>query len=177
MIDEKALQQIKATKKAPLTFNDYANYIGVLFPLFLIFCGCILVKNLLLFHKDVIDLIIAISLILIGGFLLRFMLTRFKANFTYVQVGINSDVSLKDIAEKMHADLNLAFYQFNNQLGLIEAYTKTTLLSWGEKITIIHCGTYVLINSQPMGQPATIYHDKVNVRKVRELVEGLFVNA
>ncbi len=169
----KKLQKIKSTKKAPLLFKDYALLCTLIVPLSFIFNAILLAKNTWPYDNLPNQLITPISITIIAVFIAIFIVNRFIGNTTFTTVNIKSQTSLETIAEKIQSTLKLSSLQIDEKSGLLEAHTRTTAFSWGEKITIIHNGTEILINSRPTGQPATIFKDRLNVMRVRELVEGL----
>lgn len=172
-MNPKALQKIKATKKAPLNFDDYALLFSIIVPLFFMVMGLFFIKNIDRQQITIENLFFAVCVIGVGVIGVIFICRRFIENRTYISIPISNAITLEIIVEKMKSAFKLTHLEIEKKNAIIEAYTQTTPLSWGEKITVIHNGAEILINSRPTGQPATIYKDRLNVRRVRELVAGL----
>ena len=172
MTDQKRIQQIKESQKAPMTFDDYSNYFFFIFPLAFIAMGLSLVYNYFKFHTELTILLASVFLLALGSFIFYFTTKRLRENITFERVDMKANETIESIVEKIKINFKLRGIDFDKELGLIVAYTKWTGLSWGEKLTLIIDKKSILINSRPTGvrQPVTIYKDKENIFRLKEII-------
>ena len=172
MTDKETIQRIKETQKSPMTFDDYSNYFIFVFPLAFIVIGLSMIYNYFKFDTDLNILLVSLTFISLGSYLFYFTIKRLRDNITFERVDLLSNETIESIAEKIKSHFKLRDVDLDKELGLIEAYTKWSAFSWGEKLTLIIDGKSILLNSRPTGvrQPVTILKDRTNVKRLKEIL-------
>lgn len=171
MTKKELVQHIKQTGKFVRTYDDYTSYFIFVFPISIGFIGFSMIYNYFKFHSEITLLLVAILFISMA-FLFGFHINRrLKENITFESISTtNHDIDT--IAEKLKKNFKGIEIKVNHNLGVIEAYTKMTGFSWGEKLTLIIDKNSILINSKPSGtrQPITILKDRKNIKKLKQIL-------
>ena len=162
------IEQIKISKQFPRRFDDYFNYFIPLLG------GCLaglstwglmttpgLLKMYFFFFTCFSLALLALSLI------------RLNDNIKFKTVFLKPTISPDNIADVFIQCFRINSINVQKEIGKIEAFTKTSLFSWGEKITVIITHQGVLINSRPSAirQAFTIFEDRKNIRKLTRLLK------
>lgn len=172
MANKETIQRIRRTLKSSMTFDDYSNYFIFIFPLTFIFIGLSMFYNYLKFDTDLNILLVSLTLISLGAYFFYFTAKQLRHNTRFVRVDLRSNETIESVAEKIETHFKLRGVHVDKELGLIEAYTKWSAFSWGEKMTLIIEKNSVLLNSRPTGvrQPITFYKDRSNINKLKEIL-------
>ena len=105
----------------------------------------------------------------LGIFFTFYVVRRIQSERKFIALDLPNDILFDDISEKIKSS---TWAIISKSEDLIEISTNMSLFSWGELMTIIKTDTNrILVNSRPTGsQPFTINRDKVNLKKLSELL-------
>ncbi|MGN7784455.1 SoxR reducing system RseC family protein [Niabella sp. 22666] len=169
MAEENYVEGIKKTKKMKRQFEDYLNYFIFIFPLGITFIGFLMIIDFFRHNSEIGQLLISFIPISLGLLFAYFTLKRLIENIKFETIENPKNLDLDKLKVAIENYFRTNRIDINKELGLIEVSTKLTGFSWGERITIIKDGSTFLVNSKP-SQPITIYKDRKNIKKIREIL-------
>jgi hypothetical protein len=131
----------------PLTINEVTNRISL--------------NNILSLYP--------FGLLLAGGLFFLISYKRIESEKQFRRIELRRALSLEELKDTV---VEIGWFVEKANEKYIVAETDISLFSWGEEVTLIQCGSYLLINSRPSGsQPFTFNRDRFNYNKLKEFLE------
>src|SRR5690606_19049183 len=106
---------------------------------------------------------------LLGLFFTYYTIKRIETEKKFHILKLPDNISFTDVSDKVQT---IKWTIISKEKNVIQASTKISLFSWGERVTIVKGNNNtILINSQPFGrQPFTFNRDKVNFKKLKDIL-------
>jgi hypothetical protein len=146
--------------KWPITNLDYlSKYFILIAPITLIYVA------ITEYYRNNPALIIFLTGIVLFAIIIYGIETERK----FIEIILTKDLSTSEIAKKLTQN-KWTFIKQENEV--LEFSTKTSLVSWGEKVTIIKVSKdKLLVNSQPSGRNIFSFKNRVNYNTIKSTIE------
>ena len=175
MITDEEKDYIKSNLKWQFNWVDFSRYfiivgpIGITFIAYSMFYGGFKYGHI--YNNNFMNpfFFTASCGLLLGLFFTYFTIRRIETERKFQAFELPENISLTDISDKIQT---FKWTIISKEKDAIQASTKISLFSWGERVTIIKASDKsILVNTQPFGrQPFTFNREKVNFKKIKELL-------
>jgi hypothetical protein len=162
MTNEQA-EYIKSSYKWPFSWTDFLlSYPILIAPILLIIFST---NDLLIFFSYTKTLIV-----ILGLFLTFYIIHRIESERCFLLLTVEPSITFREISDKLEL-LNWIIIDIKSDR--IQFLDKSPFLLGGVCVTIIrYDNNKILVNSKPFGgQPFTLYREKINYKKIKQILQ------
>lgn len=123
---------------------------------------------------DPAQLFYSVILLLIGIAIYFQTLRRIRSNASFQRIGTSKseEENLTWIHQNIEMILDVKVGNISESERAAQIFTKASLFSWGEEVTLICDGYDILINSKNVSRTLTTFHDRKNIRLITEAIKS-----
>jgi hypothetical protein len=172
MLKKSEIDYIKSNLHYKKDLDYYSDRLLYIFPIAFIALGILVMIESSKLGK-VHHVLIGTLLTFFGMLFLLFTHKRLSEVCSFITRKIKTDsFDIEEFYDKLQSTISFKNINLDRNDKVITGFTRWSLLSWGEQITIIQDNNRLLINSRPTGtiQSVTIFKDKLNIAKILKII-------